>query len=173
MSLLFEVHAPEKPAPYCESLSVADIQYLSDKLIHTRAAQGISSGVSVSSDCSKLFEAGKTILHSIKYLLYTLSISKVTLCVNRAKSYTECVCYIQNTYEDVVDKFTLTFRYDPKHPPKPYTEGCYEINMCTEDQVTVYSRAFTLNPNGIMSYDMNFPSPSEFVSEIYSAIKHK
>lgn len=173
MSLLFEVHTPEKPAPYCESLSIADIQYLSDKLIHTRAAQGLSSGVSVSSDYSKLFEAGKTILHSIKYLLHTLSVSKVSLCVNRVDYYTECVCCVQNIHENIIDKFTLTFRYDPKHPPKPYKEGCYEITMCTEDQVGVYSRVITLNPNGIMSYDMNFPSPSEFVSEIYSAIKHK
>ena len=160
MSLLFEVHAPEKPAPYCESLSIADIQYL-------------SSGVSVSSDYSKLFEAGKTILHSIKYLLHTLSVSKVSLCVNRVDYYTECACCVQNTHDNIIDKFTLTFRYDPKHPPKPYKEGCYEITMCTEDQVGVYSRVITLNPNGIMSYDMNFPSPSEFVSEIYSAIKHK
>ena len=173
MSLLFEVHAPEKPAPYCESLSIADIQYLSDKLIHTRAAHGLSSGASVSSDYSKLFEAGKTILHSVKYLLHTLSISDVKLCVNRIEYYTECVCCVQNSHNNIVDNFTLTFRYDPKHPPEPQTEACYEINMCVEDGLNVYSRVITLNPNGIMSYDMNFPTPSEFVSEIYNAITTK
>lgn len=172
MSLLFEVHTPEKPAPYCESLSIADIQYLSDKLIHTRAAHGLSSGASVSSDYSKLFEAGKTILHSVKYLLTTLSFTSISLCVNRIDYYTDCVCDIK-LGRNIVDTFKLKFRYDPKHPPKPQTEACYEITLCTEDNKVVYSRVVTLNPNGIMSYDMNFPTPSEFVSELYNAINTK
>ena len=145
MSLKFEVHIPDNPAPGHTVLNEADIQYISDKLIHTRAAFCICSACDrVSSDYSKLFEAGKTILHSVRYLLEIFSF------------------YNQ--------PFVLSFVYDQNNPPEPLNKTAYELVISQGVKNILCQRVYTLNDNGIMSYDMNFPSPAEFVQDIYQAL---
>lgn len=169
MSLKFEVHIPENPAPGHSTLTEADIQYISDKLIHTRAAHGIVNGDDrVSSDYSKLFEAGKTILHSVRYLLEILSFHSVELYVHRQERLTECSCIVNFNNEDLI----LSFVYDENNPPEPLNKTAYELILMQGAKNILCKRVYTLNDNGIMSYDMNFPSPAEFVQDIYHVLTH-
>ena len=175
MSLKFEVHIPDNPAPGHNTITEADIQYISDKLIHTRAAHGIVNvNDRVSSDYSKLFEAGKTILHSVRYLLEIFSFHSIELHVYRHDQLTECICYIDHVEGKLLDKMLkLTFIYDENNHPKPINKLAYVLTMSRESEDIIYQRVYTLNDNGIMSYDMNFPSPVEFIQDIYQAtIQH-
>ena len=167
MSLKFEVHIPDNPAPGHTVLNEADIQYISDKLIHTRAAYCICSACDrVSSDYSKLFEAGKTILHSVRYLLEIFSFYSVELYVHHHKRSTECKCVVYFNNQP----FVLSFVYDQNNPPEPLNKTAYELVISQGVKNILCQRVYTLNDNGIMSYDMNFPSPAEFVQNIYQAL---
>lgn len=167
MSLKFEVHIPDNPAPGHSVLTEADIQYISDKLIHTRAAHGICNACDrVSSDYSKLFEAGKTILHSVRYLLEIFSFYSVELYVHRQERLTECSCIVQFDNQP----FVLSFVYDENNPPEPLNKTAYELVIRQGTKNILCQRVYTLNDNGIMSYDMNFPSPAEFVQDIYQSL---
>ena len=161
-----------KAPPAMGALTKADCTYLIDKISHNRFI--ISSRETISTAASKIYEAGKTIVHVAEALMEGMSISEIIIHISTNNGIAEGLFTIRdlNTTgmaliadNPITHSFTIQVIYESLED----NTGRYIVTIM-DRLIPVKRIIYDLNEYEIMSYDMNFPAPSVFLNEVVASI---
>lgn len=143
-------------------LTVDDIQYMCDHVVHERNVFGRTDSLGVISQLdARLYESLKTSLTSLKYLVNVFDLRKIKIELNRDTSSTSvAVSIYSQDLPDYISEVIFSIKYRAT-TDFPYGEFIGTIRLCpsfTEYDIFRYHS----NVDDIMSYDMVFPMPSLF-----------
>lgn len=169
-----------KAPPIIGALLKADCTYLNDKISHTRFIASYSHGITL--DDSRLYEAGKTIVHIAEILMDRMELSSIEVTIDDDTRRVDGMLVIRdidlgNIYEDFRKRtkdshiFAIQVIYEVSSPTASdeTVRGKYTVSV-VDNGVPIRRVVYELNRFEVMSYDMNFPAPSIFVTEVIEAV---
>ena len=157
-----------------KSLSEKDCAYLHDKISHTRFLANDARMISLAE--SKLYDAGKTLVNIVRILMDAIDFSAVIITIDNATHRVDGkftikeikMPYIMDSNGDGLHSFAIHVEYTQREVDDRYF-GKYIITVL--DRGVLISRlAYEQDDHDMVTYDMNFPSPSIFLSDILRSI---
>lgn len=167
----------KKHDPHQYSISRDDLRYLDEKILHSRSA--LSATSYPASICgSRVMEAARTSLVIGMLLLNDVIFSYTGIAVDEMTRTAECRYDIDSYISHMPtvhrvycadDQCVINVKYTDACP-ETSLEGTYTISICSKLHKKTYEKIFTLNSQQLMTYDMNFPAPSDLVEWVITCV---
>lgn len=126
-----------------------DVQYLRDKIMHTRNVYTQAGTPGINPDTAKTFEVAKTCMVAIGHLVnYHIALTSIELLMNLTEGTVSAVCKLR-----IKSNMTIVIAYD--NSADHFTISLYEGANC------IGMHVYEVGTDDMVSYDMVFPCPSE------------
>lgn len=158
-------------APAGSQLSKADCEYLQGRVMHERHIAVLpKDSDEVMTDAVRSYEAAKSLLVALGFIIDDIHCTKVDVYV-----------YAQNAEIFVYGRGIVSLTI----PSLPVAASDYDMvfRFIIDDDVTRFIVAsvshpginfiYPVHPSGILSYDMNFPAPTNFRHQIFEVFRQE
>ena len=161
--------------PFISALSSKDCAYLHDKISHTRFLASDAHTITLAE--SKLYDAGKTMVYIIRILMDYMQFSSVSISIDDVAHRVDSIlnicdiseqCKRSGTENMAFDTFAIRIEY-MQHQVEDLYLGKYVI-IIMDRGIPIGRLAYEQNDHDIMTYDMNFPAPSQLLADILQSI---
>jgi len=153
--------------PVVGALTSQDLEYVVSRIGHHRFLSSSSSSLTVLR--SKLFEACKTMAYISQILHNFFELSSLNICMDEdgrsSIGIIRVLSFIsRHSLESFDDNSYVEIKFDARSESREY----YRVRVWRGDRMCV-DRVYEVKDH-IYSYDMNFPTPSEFAYMIARAL---
>jgi hypothetical protein len=142
------------------SLAIIDLDYIASRISHNRfieSEMGVTDLLT-----SRLCEAGKTMVYALQTLMLgKLEVLDIDISIDTEARLTKCVSHI--AHSNIIISFSYLADEDLNKPSEYKLAFLVESPNTSELLEVIH---YPENAHHIMSYDMTFPPPSQFIDMV-------